>query len=397
MFLDLVLGTLFGFLLGLIPSLHINTLAYFFSLFGFFVFFKSHFYFFFALCIAQTLTSIIPSFLFNIPTTDAFISPFLGLKNYSKKSLIYAIKYSFLGFLFGGLFSILFLPIFYFLFLFFSDFYLLIFLVLLFVLFLFIFQERSLSFKLVVFSIIVFSGTLGLFTLKYNFLFKEPLIPCIFGLFAFPNILLILFSDSKKQEREEKEINKPLKLKEVSLSAILGTIFSSTVAIFPSLSPGLAMSFSFVFLNKKTEENKIIIYSSILSSVLLIYFFMSIVFNKHRIGYLALLSLNNIFPRFTFLDFFSLCFSFIFVLSFSVFLCLVSLKSIFNFINILDKKSLLFFISLFTILLIFYLSGISGLFLLLLATSIGFLPIVYNKNRLILMSYLIVPTILFFI
>jgi len=51
----------------------------------------------------------------------------------------------------------------------------------------------------------------------------------------------------------------------------------------------------------------------------------------------------------------------------------------------------------FSLFIVFVFSGMGGLFLVVVSGGIGFLPIVYNKNRLALMSYLILPTILFFV
>jgi len=395
--LEIIAGTLLGIILGLIPSLHINLIGYLFSLFGVFIFFKDQFYFFFSLCVSQTLTSIVPSFLFYTPTSDTLITPFLGQLEITKSALIDNLKLSFLGFLLGAFFSVLFLPFFYFLFVMFSDFYILIFGVLFLVLVFLIFQESHWHSRLLVFSVVVFSGALGLLTLKYNFFFREPLIPCIFGLFAFPNILLIIFSNSKGEEKSSPLVQEIMGFKAVLTSSFLGTLFSSTIAIFPSLSPGLAMSFASFFQESKSPKKTIVIFSSILSSVLLIYFFLSVVFNKHRLGFLAMLSVSGVFPKMTMPDIFFLAFAFLLVVGLTVFLLFNSLGTIFFLFNRFDKRNILFFVSVFSIFLIFFFCGVGGIFLLFISTTIGFLPIVYNKNRLALMSYLIIPTILFFV
>ena len=395
--IDVIAGILFGFTLGLIPSLHINLIGYFFSLFGMFVFFKNHLYFFFSLCISQTLTSIVPSFLFYAPTPDTLISPFLGQLESPKIALLEYFSLSFFGFLLGAFFAVLFLPIFYLLFVMFSDFYILIFIVLLLVLIFLIFQENYWQSCGLVFSIVVFSGVLGIFTLKYNFFFKEPLIPCIFGLFAFPNILVILFSDSKGQEKLSPSVQEIISFKDIVNSSFLGALFSSTISIFPSLSPGLAMSFASFFQKKISSKKTIVMFSSILSSVLLIYFFLSVVFNKHRLGFLSMLSTNQIFPKMVLSDIFFMSFVFLLVVGLTVFIIYSSIDTIIFFLNRFDKRNILFCVSTFSILLIFWFCGLAGVFLLLVSTAIGFLPIVYNKNRLALMSYLIIPTVLFFV
>jgi TctA family transporter len=121
--LEVLCGVVLGFVLGLIPNIHINLIGYVFSLFGVFVFFKENFYFFFSLCVSQTLTSIIPSFIFYTQTPDVLFSPFLGQTPATPSETKALLLLSFLSFLLGGIFSVLFLPFFYLLFLLFSDFY----------------------------------------------------------------------------------------------------------------------------------------------------------------------------------------------------------------------------------------------------------------------------------
>lgn len=395
--LEVLCGVALGFVLGLIPNIHINLIGYVFSLFGVFVFFKENFYFFFSLCVSQTLTSIIPSFIFYTQTQDVLFSPFLGQTPATPSETKALLLLSFLAFLLGGIFSVLFLPFFYLLFLLFSDFYFLIFLILLLSLIFLIFQEKENSFRLIVLAIIIFSGTLGIFTLKFNFFFKEPLIPCVFGLFALPSILLILFSGEKEGNFKSKVVQEIMCFKQTVYLSFLGTLFSSTIAIFPSLSPGLAMTFANTFKENKSSKETVVLFSSILSSVLLIYFFLAVVFNKSRIGFISFLQINNILPKVVFADVLQLAFVFLIVVGLTVTLAYFCLDSIFIELNKLDKKTVLFFVLMFSLFIVFVFSGMGGLFLVVVSGGIGFLPIVYNKNRLALMSYLILPTILFFV
>lgn len=395
--LEVLCGVALGFVLGLIPNIHINLIGYVFSLFGVFVFFKENFYFFFSLCVSQTLTSILPSFIFYTQTQDVLFSPFLGQTPANPSETKALLLLSFLAFLLGGIFSVLFLPFFYLLFLLFSDFYFLIFLILLLSLTFLIFQEKENSFRLIVLAIIIFSGTLGVFTLKFNFFFKEPLIPCVFGLFALPSILLILFSEEKEGGFKSKVVQEIMCFKQIVYLSFLGTLFSSTIAIFPSLSPGLAMTFANTFKENKSSKETVVLFSSILSSVLLIYFFLAVVFNKSRIGFISFLQINNILPKVVFADLLLLAFVFLIVVGLTVTLAYFCLDSIFIELNKLDKKTVLFFVLMFSLFIVFVFSGMGGLFLVVVSGGIGFLPIVYNKNRLALMSYLILPTILFFI
>jgi len=206
-----------------------------------------------------------------------------------------------------------------------------------------------------------------------------------------------LFSEEKEGGFKSKVVQEIMCFKQIVYLSFLGTLFSSTIAIFPSLSPGLAMTFANTFKENKSSKETVVLFSSILSSVLLIYFFLAVVFNKSRIGFISFLQINNILPKVVFADVLQLAFVFLIVVGLTVTLAYFCLDSIFIELNKLDKKTVLFFVLMFSLFIVFVFSGMGGLFLVVVSGGIGFLPIVYNKNRLALMSYLILPTILFFV
>lgn len=384
-FLEIIFGILFGFVLGLIPSFHINVLAYLFLIIGLFSFFSENFYLFFSFATSMTIAGIVPLLLFNISTPDNFT---LNLGQSGSQDLSLYIS----GFIFGSFFSVLLLPLFYLLFILFSDFYILIFLFLLVTLVFLILQEKNAKARTLSFLIVFFSGLLGVLTLKYNFFFSEPLLPCIFGLFALPGLLL----GNKEEKARPKSVQEIVHFRSRVFDSFLGSLFSSLIAIVPSLSPGIAISLPSL-LNTKGQKEKRVLLSSTLISVILIYFFMAIVFKKSRIGFVSILLEQGIIPVFSFLDILLMVFVFLFVVSLTCLLLLFFYSKISLFVFNLPKSKLLVFVILFSVVLIVLVTNIYSLFLILLSFFIGVLPIVYNKNKLLLMSYLIVPTILFFI
>lgn len=384
-FLEIIFGILFGFVLGLIPSFHINVLAYLFLIIGLFSFFPENFYLFFSFATSMTIAGIVPLLLFNISTPDNFT---LNLGQSGSQDLSLYIS----GFIFGSFFSVLLLPLFYLLFILFSDFYILIFLFLLVTLVFLILQEKNAKARTLSFLIVFFSGLLGVLTLKYNFFFSEPLLPCIFGLFALPGLLL----GNKEEKARPKSVQEIVHFRSRVFDSFLGSLFSSLIAIVPSLSPGIAISLPSL-LNTKGQKEKRVLLSSTLISVILIYFFMAIVFKKSRIGFVSILLEQGIIPVFSFLDILLMVFVFLFVVSLTCLLLLFFYSKISLFVFNLPKSKLLVFVILFSVVLIVLVTNIYSLFLILLSFFIGVLPIVYNKNKLLLMSYLIVPTILFFI
>ncbi len=385
-FLEIVFGLLLGFVLGLIPSFHLNVLSYLLLLLGIFSLMYSSFYFFFSLATSMTVAGIVPLLLFNAPTADNFT---LNLGQQEDQSIL---PYIF-GFVFGSLFSVLLLPLFYLLFSFFSNFYIFIFLVLLVTLFYLVFSDSNRPLALMV---VIFSGILGIITLKYNFFFSEPLLPCIFGLFALP-MLVVSFLDNTVDKSDSAPVQEIVQFKPAIFSAFLGSLFSSVIAIVPSLSPGMAQIFPAVLFEKLSKHNRKVLLSSTLLSVILIYFFMAALFRKSRLGFVSILLEKGAFPALSFSDILLLCFVFLFVVSLSCFILLVSFSNISKAIKSLPRKATIFCVIVFSIWLIVLVTNIYSFFLIILSFCIGLLPIVYNKNKLLLMSYLILPTILFYI
>lgn len=385
-FIEIILGVLLGVILGALPGFHLNVLAYLLLFIGAFSILSNAFYFFFSLAISMTISGILPLLFFNISTTDNFA---LNLGQQISQSIL---PYIF-GFLFGSFFAVLFLPVFYLLFLFFSNFYFFIFLILFLTLVYLVFSDSN---KPLALMIVVFSGVLGVITLKYNFFFFEPLLPGIFGLFALP-MLVVFFLDNTEDKGDSKSVQEMVHFKPAIFSAFLGSLFSSVIAIVPSLSPGMAQVFPSVFSEKYSKENRKVLLSSTLISVILIYFFMASVFKKSRLGFVSILLEKGAFPTFSFPDILLLCFVFLFVVSLSCFILLVSFSNISKAIKRLPRRATVVCVIVFSTLLIVLVTNIYSIFLIILSFLIGLLPIVYNKNKLLLMSYLIVPTILFYI
>ncbi|MFA5745329.1 MAG: tripartite tricarboxylate transporter permease [archaeon] len=396
LFFEILLGTALGIIFGLIPNFHINLLAYLLCAAGVFSIFPDSFYLFFSIAVSMTITGILPLLLFRTQTSDTF-ALFLGRASSSSVSEIKSQITLFLyGFIFGGIFAVLFLPLFYVLFVLFSDFYVLIFGVLFLILIHLIFQQESISGKVLAFLIILFSGTLGVLTLKYNFFFSGPLLPCIFGLFALPQLLMLYFKISGTDNRS-KFVQEIVSLKMILYNSFLGTLFSSIIAIVPSISPGLSMGLSSLFKEKDNSTEKLILFSSTLISVILIYFFMAITFRKSRIGFVSILLEQGVIASFSIPDIFLLGFVFLLVIGATCLFLFYFSFPIISCISTFDHTKVNLSVILFSVGLIIAITNVWSVFLIILSCAIGFLPIVYNKNKLFLMSYLIVPTILFFI
>jgi TctA family transporter len=391
--LEIIIGVIIGFILGLIPNVHINTISYIFVFINLFSKFQNNFYLFLSIAISQTITSFVPASLFGIPNTENILILFPTQKLFLEGKAKLSVFLCLFGSLLGSFICILFFPVLFLLFTVLGNYSLFIYLFLIFILIYFIFSEKNNISKLVVFSIIIFSGVLGIFTLKYNYFSIEPLFICVFGLFALPHLLISIFSKSTKVFQEI-NLNININLKESFLNSFLGVVSSLFIILIPSFSSSQA-SLLVTKLKKLNAFQYIISYSAITISSLLFSFYLVINFSKSRLGYISILFQNNIIPNN--IDYILFIFVIIFSVLFVIFLIIICIDSIITFINYINHKFTNIFILLFSVTLIIFLFGFQSIIFLIISTFIGFLPIVFNKNKLILMSYIIIPTLLYYI
>jgi TctA family transporter len=144
------------------------------------------------------------------------------------------------------------------------------------------------------------------------------------------------------------------------------------------------------------ETNEyLVVFSSVAISSLFFSFFLAINFYKPRLGYIAILLSNNLVGKGT--SNISLVIVLLLSLCLSILLVSITYKKIVGFISILNLHSINIFLICFISILVVALFGVWALPLLILSTIIGFLPIVFKINRVILMSYIMIPTILFYV
>jgi TctA family transporter len=394
MLLDIILGVLLGILFGLIPSFHINLASYLFLTFSLFLIFPDKFFFFLSLSISQLITSYLPQTFFSVPNVENIMHLFPLHRLFLKGDAYSAIMCAFIGSFFGAIFSILLLPL---LFLFFSSlvgFNYFISFVILFVLSSFIFSENKIKDKLIVIFIIVTSGTLGLFTLKYSVGIREPLFVCVVGLFTVPMLLKSIFEKHIKVIQKVKMTISFSKIKSIFLSFI-GALSSLFIILVPSLSSSQASTIVSRFKRNFSSKEYIILFSSISISALVFSYFLASYFFKPRLGYVAILLLENQIPFKVDLILFSL------TILISVSLTILILKNILTniivFINKQNLKSINIIIFFLIFGLVIFISKISALPILFLSSIIGYLPIHYNKSRVILMAYIMIPTLFFYL
>jgi putative membrane protein len=390
--IDIILGCLIGFIFGLFPNIHINTLAYIFLLFGILNLFPNKFYLFLSIAIASLVTNYIPTTFFGVPNPENIMFMFPAQKLFLKGEGKKAIFLGLVGSFFGMFFSIIFFPLLFLLFSSLFNFHIFIALGIILVLFLFIYDNSNTKQRIISFCIIFISGLLGIFTLKYNYFSFDTLFVCVFGLFALPMLIYSVYQ--KPVYIIQKNNLCKISFKKSVFFGFLGSLVSLFIILIPSFSSSQASTLVSKF--KKLSSNEyLLIFSSISISALLFSFFLAINFFKPRLGYIAILLNNSILP--INFDYFLFSLSSLLSCVFIILIILFFLDKIIYFINSFNIYKLNFIILIFSIIIVFLISGFKSLPLLILSTAIGFLPLIFNKSRIILMSYIMIPTLLFYI
>jgi putative membrane protein len=389
--LEILFGSLLGFILGLVPNLHINTIGFLFLLVGLYNLFPQNLFLFISICISQFVASFVSNCLFGIPNTQTILNIFPTHKLFIEGKAKTAVFLSLVGCFLGLFFSLSLLPLLYILFnvLGFFDFF--IYTVILFVLFLFIIEEKTIKQKLVVLSIIIFSGCLGVLTIKTSYFLKQPLLVCIFGLFAAPFLLLSCFK-SQEKTFQKKQVN-PISLN--LFVSFLGSFVSMFIILIPSFSSAQAGIIISKIYKKISSNQYIVLFSTIAFSSIIFSFFLAFTFFKSRLGYIVVLRSVDIIS--TKIDWVLFCLVVIISCCVSILLVLFFIDDILLIINKTKTKLINQIVFLLSTLIIVLISGVNSLFFLLTSISIGFLPIVFNKRRVILMSFIMIPTLLYYI
>ncbi|MCK9293078.1 MAG: tripartite tricarboxylate transporter permease [archaeon] len=391
-FVDIILGIAIGFIFGLIPNLHVNVLGYVFLLTSFFTVFHDHFVLFLCIGLSHLITSYIPTALFGIPTESTIMHIFPLLKFFQKGESKTGIFLCLVGSFFGAIFSVVFLPFLFLLFSFFFQIYWFIALAILIVLLLFIFQEKTLRSRAIMFFIICVSGTLGIFTLKYNFFFKDPLIVCVSGLFAFPILIMSLFNKESFVKQSKSVRSFP---KRSLFYSFVGSLSALFIILIPSFSSSQAGTIVNKFLKKLKNNEYIVLYSSISISAFIFSIYLAINFFKPRLGYIAILQNSNLLP--SAYNFFYDSLIIVVCVCLVVLLIYLFIDKIIDFVNSSNLFILNIIILIVSLAIVLGFAGLKSVPLLLLSISIGFLPIVFNKPKVVLMAYIMFPTLLFYI
>ena len=386
-----VLSSVFGFFVGLIPGIHINTLIPFF--FSLSINNKYLAILIISFAISQLFSSFLISTFLGLPEDETALSVLpahrLVLKGHGYEAFLLAIY----GLLFSSiltlLFSLFLLP-------FFSSIYGKI---RQFVLFLIIFvscytilSERNKRKILYAFLIFLASGFLGILTLYSPIINQQnSLLPLLTGFFGLSSILVSL--------KEKSKIPKQKFIRKINISRkdfLTALIVGSFGGIIAGFMPGIGSSQAIMLFSPLVSETrKFIVASASVNSANEIFSLLSLYLVKNpRSG--ASVALQKIFPEFGFSEFLFSLGVLLISLSISFILSLKISSKILELIQRVNYFYLNMFLIAFLSISVFYFSGLYGLIILLSSTSLGILAIKLKIKRVNLMGCLLLPSILFF-
>lgn len=395
MFLEIMIaiacGVTAGVFTGLIPGIHVNLISVILiSSSGYLLGFVSLEFliaFIIAMAVTHTFLDTIPSIFLGAPDGATALSVLPGHRLLLEGKGLEAVKLTIIGSLLGLLISA-------------SCYYFLEFVIktiypvvqnyigeLLFAVSLFIIFNNNKFFRtLIVFS---FAGVLGLMVL--NARLENSLFPMLSGFFGVSTLIFSLKNNSKipKQEYTDKT---DLVFRKGVFSAITGTLSGFITAVLPGIGASTAAAIGSLIKKDSDARNFLVMIGSIST----VNFFMSIaalnVLGKARNG--AIIAVKTLFETPNIL---LLIFSALISGGIAVFLGIRISKIFIKMIEKINYELLVKFIVLLLIILTYFLSGFTGLFVLFIAFSIGYYANVKGVPRNSMMACIMIPVMVYFL
>lgn len=386
-----LIGCIAGVLTGLVPGIHVNTIALMVLAvspendFNFVLFLVS-------MGVVHSFVDFIPSIGLGAPSSDNFLSVLPGHRFLLKGKGFQAIKLSVIGGVFAGIFSLLLLPV-YFLFLieFIELISFLIPSILLFVLFLMLVSEKGVKKKLFALIVIIFSGALGLIVLK-SLGTGDGLFLMVTGFFGISTLVYSLTQKQiiPKQKIEEIEFNK----KEAIEGSFLSTIGGSIVSFLPSVGPNQAAFILRKVIGRINSSKYLIILGGINTSNLVFSVFVLYLIGKTRTGVAAAINQLISLQEFHLIPLIGAILLGIGFGAIATHLIGKIIMKKLHRINYIYLNSIVLF---FLLALSFFFGGSIGMLVVFTSASIGLIAVSSKIKRTNTMAFLMVPTVLIYL
>ncbi|MEM5772768.1 MAG: tripartite tricarboxylate transporter permease [Candidatus Aenigmatarchaeota archaeon] len=392
-----ILGILIGLFAGLMPSMHVNTLLP--LLLSFSASFNLSPYHLAVLIVSTAMSEIffnfIPSIFIGAPEEGTALSVLPGHRLLLEGRGYEAIKLTVIGSigsLILGLVLITFLsPYFY-------SFYKItrpyIHFAIIGVVAFMIFSERKPKKIISSTFIILLSGIFGLLVLNSQLLpSQHVLFPVLTGMFGL-STLIISFSETSKIPEQKEDFSLKISTKEIFKSIFLGSIAGILVGFLPAV--GISEAAVMVqYLGGRGDARSFLVTLSGINVGNEVFSLISLyLVSNPRSG--SSVAIQQILTELSFYDVLLLIGTICFVSGISALLTLQLGKQIPKFLVKLDYKTLTFSIISFICAMVFVWTGIIGLIVLSISTSIGLLCAYLEVRRSHCMGVLLIPSILFF-
>ena len=253
-----------------------------------------------------------------------------------------------------------------------------------------IFKEEDANKKFWAFVVVALSGILGLIVFSLPNL-KDPLLPMLSGLFG---VSVLLLSLTQKTILPIQRTTEMIKIKSGEIVKTVSTsVFSgSMVSIFPGLGPAQASVVGSQFVGKISEYGYLILIGGINTVSMVVSLITLFAISKARNG--SILVVQQLIGKINM----EMLVVFIAVALISggiaTLLTLYTSKIFASAINRINYSRLSVCIIIFVASMVFYFSGILGILILTVSTSIGLIPNMVDVSRSNSMACLIVPIIL---
>jgi putative membrane protein len=389
--LPLILGIFSGTITGLIPGIHINLVAI--SLLSL-VFIQNLpptplLIFIVAMAITHTFLDFIPSIYLGAPSEDTSLSALPGHELLLKGQGHNALKLTLIGSTMAILSLILILPVFILLIPKIYPFlqrmmgFLLIWIALLLIL-----NEKESKIKATI--IFILSGFLGLATLNLNI--SQSLLPLLTGLFATSTLI---HSINQKTILPKQKIEKLYITKSHIIKPTIATILISPIcSLFPGLGSSQAAIIASEVSGKTTREQFLILLGSINTIVMSISFITLILFQKSRTGAaFAISQITQLTSEHLTIILTTTALATLISIPIALQISKTFSRNIHKIPYTLISKTTLILL----IIIITYISGTTGLLILIVSTLLGLTCIEFGTRRSFLMGAILIPTIIFYL
>tara|TARA_Y100000310_G_scaffold345396_1_gene464444 strand:- start:10235 stop:11440 length:1206 start_codon:yes stop_codon:yes gene_type:complete len=384
-----LIGCGLGIVTGLVPGLHVNTVAVlaitFFPGSGFELVALIG-----SMSIVHSFVDFIPSVMLGIPSQNNLLSVLPGHRFFLKGKGHYAIVLTVWGGMIGGLTTISIFPIFQrFLQKSVEDISLAIPFVLTSVLVLMIWQEKTLKKKAFALAIIFLAATLGVISLSTASNIKNPLLVLILGFFG---LAPVLHSIKNKPVAKEQVIeNRSVKQKIVLEGALLSALGASFVAMFPGIGPNQAALTIKSLVGKISSSSYLVIIGGINTANIFLSLVVLYTLGKTRTGTAATIKqlMTLEFEHMLALAAVSLI-----AIGFGAVITIILSKRILPFLIKMDYGKINLLVAAGLGILVLFLLNMLGVIAFTIAALIGYGTIALNIKRSHCMAFLMVPTIL---